>query len=105
MLVIAQAAAIAKIPEEALRLRELAEQQPRHPYFWIEALADVERAYLDAYLGDPEAGWERLEPWADDPYVCATRAYFKVAPREQHLFGEVGRFQEFINRVDPDLRP
>jgi hypothetical protein len=86
--------------EEAARLQTLADQQKRDPYFWIEALADVENAYLDAYLGDPEAGWKRLEPWADDPTVFATRAYLRVSPLHQHLFGEVPRFQEFINSED-----
>jgi TolB-like protein len=97
---VAQAAAIAQMDEEAEGLRILANQQPRQPFFWIEALVDVEHAYLDAYLGDPEAGWQRLEPWADDPYIFATRAYLKVSPLHQHLFGEVPGFQEFINRVD-----
>jgi TolB-like protein len=97
---VAQAAAIAQMTEEAARLQTLADQQKRDPYFWIEALADVENAYLDAYLGDPEAGWKRLEPWADDPTVFATRAYLRVSPLHQHLFGEVPRFQEFINSED-----
>jgi hypothetical protein len=83
--------------DEAARLQKLADQQPRHPFFWIEALVDVENAYLHAYLGDPEAGWERLEPWADDPSVFATRAYLRVAPHERLLFGEVAKFQEFID--------
>ncbi len=97
LFIIAQAAAIAGMSEEAERLRALADKQPRHPFFWIEALADVETAYLDAYLGDLEAGWDRLEPWADDPSVFATRAYLRVAPQIQLLFGEVTRFQKFIH--------
>lgn len=97
ILIVAQAAAIAQMAEEAARLQGLADQQPRHPFFWIEAMADVENAYLDAYLGDPEAGWKRLEPWADDPSLFATRAYLRVSPHMHQLFGEVTRFQEFIN--------
>ncbi len=96
----AQAAAIARNTGEATRLRTLADQQPRHPFFWIEALADVEYAHLDAYMGDPDTGWERLEPWADDPFVFATRAYLRVSQRQKLLFEEVIRFQEFINRED-----
>lgn len=99
--IVAQAAAMANMPEEATRLRMLADQQPRHPFFWIEARADVENAYVNALLGDPEAGWKRLEPWADDPFVHGfTRAYLRVSPREQLLFGEVAGFQEFINSED-----
>jgi TolB-like protein len=97
LLIAAQAAGIAQMADEAARLQKLADQQPRHPFFWIEALVDVENAYLHAYLGDPEAGWERLEPWADDPSVFATRAYLRVAPHERLLFGEVAKFQEFID--------
>jgi len=97
ILIVAQAAAIAQMAEEAARLQKQADQQPRHPFFWIEAMADVENAYLDAYLGDPEAGWKRLEPWADDPSVFATRAYLRVSPHMQQLFGEVTQFQKFIN--------
>lgn len=99
-LIAAQAAAIAQKTEEAKRLQMLASQQPRYPFFWIEALADVQHAYLDAYLGHPEAGWNRLELWADDPFVYATRAYLRVSPRDQYLFGEVSRFQEFIESED-----
>lgn len=100
ILTVAQSAAIARMPEEAARLRLLANQQPRDPYFWFEAKADVDRGFLDAYLGDPEAGWEKLEPWATDPHIFATRAYLRVAPHIQLLFGEVARFQEFINSED-----
>lgn len=96
-LLAAQVAAVAQKTEEAQRLRALADQQPRHPFFWIELLAEVEYAHLDAYMGDPEAGWKRLEPWADEPFVFATRAYLRVSPRHQALFGEVAAFREFIN--------
>jgi hypothetical protein len=95
-LIAARAAAIAQMTEEAERLRTLAEQQPRHPFFWVEAKMEVEAAHLEAYLGDPEAGWARLEPWADDPFVFATRAYLKASPLHQHLFGEVAGFQRFV---------
>ena len=94
---VAQSAAIAGKTEETERLLTLADRQARHPFFWVEALADVEHAYLLAFMGDPEAGWALLEPWADDPYVWGTRAYFRASPREQYLFGEVARFQEFID--------
>jgi TolB-like protein len=95
-----QAAAIAQKTEVAERLQELADQQERPAYFLIEARGDIENAYLYAYLGDPESGWELLEPWADDPYVWATRAFLRVSPREQYLFGNVSRFQEFISSED-----
>lgn len=97
---VGQVAAIAGMTEEAKRLAALADHQPRHPFFWLAAQADIERAYLEAYLGNPEGAWERLEPWADDPSVYATRAYLRVAPREQYLFGQVLRFQEFIGERD-----
>ncbi len=100
VLLAAQSAALAANPGEAERLRGLADEQ-EHVYFWLEARADVEEAYLDAYLGDPEAGWQRLEPWADDPYVFSTKAYLRVAPHIQLLFGEVPGFQEFI-RIEDD---
>jgi TolB-like protein len=96
----AQAAAIAQMTAEAARLKELANQQPRHPFFWVEAKAEVETAILQAFLGDPETGWERLERWADDPYVFTTRTHLRVAPLENLLFGEVAEFQSFINAVD-----
>lgn len=99
VLIAAQAAALAGYPDEANRLRALADEQ-EHAFFWLEARADVEGAFLDAYLGDPEAGWEKLAPWADDPYVFATRAYLRVVPRLQHLFGQVAAFREFINGED-----
>lgn len=99
---VAQAAAIAQKREEAERLRLLAEQQPRNPFFYIDARADVALAQLDALLGDPEAGWSRLEPWAVDPYIFATRAYLRVSPLHQQLFGNVTRFQEFINGEQRD---
>jgi TolB-like protein len=95
----AQAAALTGNPGEAGRLRSLADEQ-QHEYIWLEGRADVQEAYLDAYLGDPGAGWEKLEPWADDPYVFATRAYLRVSPFHQHLFGEVPRFQQFIDSED-----
>lgn len=100
VLIAAQAAALAGYPDEANRLRALADEQ-EHAWVWLEARADVEKAFRDAYLGDPEAGWTRFEPWADDPYLFATRAYLRVAPNVQHLFGEVARFQEFIRTEDP----
>ncbi|NNL94788.1 MAG: hypothetical protein HKO64_04135 [Xanthomonadales bacterium] len=97
VLIAAQAAAIAGKNEEANRLRMLADQQEPHAFFWLEARVDIEHAYLDAYLGDPRTGWERFEQWADDPFVFATRAYLRVSPHHQLLFGADSRFQEFIN--------
>ncbi len=100
ILTAAQAAVIAQKPQEAIRLQTLSDQQERRAYFYPEALADIDMAHLYAYLGDPEAGWEKLEPWADDPYVFATKAYLRVAPHIQHLFGEVPGFQAFIRSED-----
>jgi TolB-like protein len=92
----AQAAALAGNTSEAVRLRALADEQV-YNFFWMEARADTEKALFDAYMGDPEAGWEWLEPWADDPFVYATRAYLRVDPEIQLLFGEVPAFQAFID--------
>ncbi|MDX1461272.1 MAG: hypothetical protein R3348_09480, partial [Xanthomonadales bacterium] len=101
VMIAAQAAALAGKSDEAERLRTLAEERVNE-FFWLEARADVQEAFLDAYLGDPESGWQRFEPWADDPFVWgATRAHLRVAPHENHLFGEVPQFQEFIKATNP----
>jgi TolB-like protein len=92
----AQVAAIAGDRETAEAYRALAPSAESFAFIFLRAMIDCPAGELDALLGDAESGWARYAPYADDPYLCSSRAAMQASPFHRLLFQDAPAFQEFI---------
>ena len=91
----AQVAAVAGDRETAEAYRALAPSAESFPWVFLRARIECPYGELLALLGDAESGWARYAPYADDPYLCMSRAAMSASPFHRLLFQDVPAFQEF----------
>jgi TolB-like protein len=92
----ARVAAVAGDRETAESYRALAPSADSFPFILLRAGIDCPYGVLLALLGDAESGWARYAPYADDPYLCASRAAMRASPFHRLLFQDAPAFREFI---------
>lgn len=91
----AQVAAVAGDRETAQAYRALAPSTESFPWIFFRARVDCPYGELLAMLGDAEGGWARYAPYADDPYLCSSRAAMKASTFHRLLFQDAPAFREF----------
>jgi TolB-like protein len=94
-LYIAQVAAVAGDHETARAYRALAPNAESFSWVFWRALIECANGELDALLGDAAGGWARYAPYADDPYLCSSRAAMSASPLHRLLFQDAQAFREF----------
>ena len=92
----AQVAAVAGDRETAEAYLALAPSTESFTWIYLRARIDCPYGELLALLGDAEGGWARYAPYADDPYLCMSRAAISASPFHRLLFQDAPAFQTFI---------